>query len=118
MRTGLFDTTETYELMCRDFVPLVDQHCSKRREEIQTLEKALESAVSLQEKQFSEVFKFIQGAALLWDSHRTDTDQICRTYQVSLTWIHYAILNSPGTLITLSILSSLMHQQRNLVKKL
>lgn len=73
-----------YELMCRDFIPFVDQYSERHRGEVQAMEKALDAVLSAQKEQIAELFQFVQGAALLWDDQRTAIEQIWRDFQVLL----------------------------------
>ena len=69
--------------MCKDFLPLIDKHSKKFREELQSMEKGLDSVISTQKEQFTDVFKFVQDAVLLWDGEKTSIDQLRKKYQVS-----------------------------------
>lgn len=81
-KSGAFDSYTAYELMCKEFLPLIDEHSSKMREDLQALEKGLDIVISTQKEHFSEVFQFIQEAALLWDNQKSAVDKIRREYQV------------------------------------
>ncbi len=61
MKSEAYDSYTAYELMVKDFVPLIDQHSQKMREELQNIEKGLDTVVTTQKTQFSKLFQFIQG---------------------------------------------------------
>ena len=68
--------------MCKDFLPQIDNHSKRFREELQCMEKGMDAVVSTQKEQFSDMFQFVQEAALLWDSHKMAIEQIRKKYQV------------------------------------
>lgn len=74
-------------MLCKDFLPLIDNHSKKFREELQSLEKGLDAVITTQKEQFAEVFQFVQDTALLWDGQKTSIDQLRKKYQVQ----HFAI---------------------------
>ena len=61
MKSEAYDSYTAYKLMVKDFVPLIDQHSQKMREELQNIEKGLDTVVTTQKTQFSKLFQFIQG---------------------------------------------------------
>lgn len=68
--------------MCKEFLPLIDEHSTKTREDLMALEKGLDAVVSTQKRHFSEMFQFIQEAALLWENQKNKIEAINRQYQV------------------------------------
>lgn len=80
--SGACESYAAYESMCKHFLPLIDKHSRKMREDVHALEKGLDTVVSTQKEQFSEVFQFVQEAVLLWDNHKTAIEKIQRKHQV------------------------------------
>lgn len=68
--------------MCKDFLPLIDQHSKKMREDLQALERGLDVVITTQKDQFSEVFQFVQEAALLWNDQKNVIEQLRTDYEV------------------------------------
>ncbi len=81
--SGAYNSYTAYELMCKDFLPLIDQHSKKMREDLQALERGLDMVITTQKEQFSEVFQFVQEATLLWTDQKAVIEQLHRTYEVS-----------------------------------
>ena len=68
--------------MCADFLPLIDSSSKKMREDLQSLERGLDSVITIQKEQFSEVFQFVQEAALLWTNQQNAIEQMHKKYEV------------------------------------
>lgn len=82
--SGAYDSYDAYELMCKDFLPLIDVHSKRMRDDLQALEKALDHVISTQKDQFSDLFHFVQEATLLWNDQKGVIEQILRTYEDNL----------------------------------
>jgi len=82
--TGAYDTASVYEVMNEHFLPLVEQHASRAREELQNTEKSLEAVLSSQRSQFHALFQYAQGPAHLWDSHTSALAEMEKTFQEGL----------------------------------
>lgn len=83
--SGAYDSYNAYELMCKDFLPLIDQHSKKMREDLQALERGLDMVITMQKEQFSEVFQFVQEATLLWNDQKNVIDQLHKSYEASFS---------------------------------
>jgi hypothetical protein len=68
--------------MCKDFLPLIDQHSRKMREDLLALERGLDVVITTQKDQFSEVFQFVQEAVLLWNDQKSVIDELHKRYEV------------------------------------
>ena len=79
---GAFDTSSSFQIMMKEFIPLVDDYSSKKREKINTLEKNLDSVLSSHKQQFIDFFQFIQGLTMLWTSHETAEESARRQFMV------------------------------------
>lgn len=80
--SGAYDSYTAYEMMCTDFLPMIDQSSKKMREDLQSLEKGLDSVITIQKEQFSEVFQFVQEAALLWTNQQSAIERVHKKYEV------------------------------------
>lgn len=80
--SGAYDSYNAYELMCKDFLPLIDKHSKKMREDLQALERGLDMVITTQKDQFSEVFQFVQEAVLLWHDQKNLIEKLHREYEV------------------------------------
>lgn len=90
--SGAFDSYKAYELMCKDFLPLIDQHSKKMREDLQALERGLDVVITTQKEQFSEVYQFVQEAVLLWNDQKNVIDQLHRNYEARELYCAFAAL--------------------------
>ena len=54
MVSGAYDSYNAYELMCNDFLPLIDQHSKRMRDDLQALERGLDLVITTQKEQFSD----------------------------------------------------------------
>ncbi|XP_078383943.1 coiled-coil domain-containing protein 180-like isoform X2 [Oculina patagonica] len=66
---GILDAVRTEEVMNESFLPLVGEKQTKFEHEIDKMERTLENMCSFHEMMIKSLFKFVQGAAHLWDLH-------------------------------------------------
>ena len=80
---GVCDSASSFDVMMKEFLPLIDQHSNIVRKKINAQEKSLDSVFASQKLQFSEFFQFIQGPVLLWTCQETANEQSRREFTVS-----------------------------------
>lgn len=66
---GILDAVRTEEVMNESFLPLIGEKQTKFEHEIDKMERSLENMSSFHEMMIKSLFKFVQGAAHLWDLH-------------------------------------------------
>lgn len=66
---GILDAVRTEEVMNESFLPLVGEKKTKFEHEVDKMERSLENLTSFHEMMIKSLFKFVQGAAHLWDLH-------------------------------------------------
>ncbi|XP_074627275.1 coiled-coil domain-containing protein 180-like [Acropora palmata] len=66
---GIIDAVRTEEVMNESFLPLVGEKQTKFEHEIDKMERSLDNLTSFHEMMIKSLFKFVQGAAHLWDLH-------------------------------------------------
>lgn len=91
--SGAFESHIAYELMCTDFLPLIDKHSVTIREDLQSLEKGLDTVITTQKQLCSDVFVVMQDVALLWDDHKIDMERAYREYEVRRD-IYYIMMSA------------------------
>ncbi|KAM7451254.1 hypothetical protein ABFA07_001297 [Porites harrisoni] len=66
---GILDAVRTEEVMNESFLPLVGEKQTKFEHEVDKMERALDNLTSFHEMLIKSLFKFVQGAAHMWDLH-------------------------------------------------
>lgn len=66
---GILDAVRIEEVMNESFLPLVGEKQTKFEHEIDKMERSLDNLTSFHEMLIKSLFKFVQGAAHLWDLH-------------------------------------------------
>lgn len=66
---GILNAVRTEEVMNESFLPLVGEKQTKFEHEIDKMERSLENLCNFHVMMIKSLFKFVQGAAHLWDLH-------------------------------------------------